>query len=67
MPERKRSQDGRRETEELFGEPADIKETSRRGGALSADIGSHDEEKLSKERPAGATRVTKSKSGEQGE
>ncbi len=60
MAERHRSKDGRRETEEVFGDAADISHQGRSGGRLARTIGSEDEEKRSTERPAGKTRVTKS-------
>lgn len=60
MAERHRSKDGRRETEEVFGKPDDIDQKGRTGGRLSRNVGTEDEEKRSTERPAGATRVTKS-------
>lgn len=60
MAERQNSKDGRSETEDLFGEPSDIDQQGRSGGRLAREIGTEDEEKRSTERPAGATRVTKS-------
>jgi hypothetical protein len=60
MAERHRSKDGRSETKDLFGEPSDIDQQGRTGGRLAREIGTEDEEKRSKERPASATRVTKS-------
>lgn len=59
MAERHRSKDGRRETEDLFGDTADIDQQGRSGGRLARTVGSKDEQKRSTERPAGATRVTK--------
>lgn len=59
MAERHRSKDGRRETEDLFGDTAGIDQQGRSGGRLARTIGSKDEQKRSTERPAGATRVTK--------
>lgn len=59
MAERQRSKDGRRETEDLFGDTAGIDQQGRSGGRLARAIGSKDEQKRSTERPAGATRVTK--------
>lgn len=60
MPERHRSKDGRRETEEVLGEKGDIAEQGRAGGRLARTVGSADEKKRATERPAGATRATKS-------
>lgn len=60
MAERHRSKDGRRETEDVFGTSDDIGQKGRSGGRLSRNVGTTDEEKRSTERPAGATRVTKS-------
>ena len=67
MAERHRSKDGRRETEEVFGDTADIDQAGRTGGRLSRNIGSKDELKRSTERPAGATRVTKDLEQEDGD
>ncbi|PPB80972.1 hypothetical protein LV82_01705 [Albidovulum inexpectatum] len=59
MAERKRSTDGKRETEQILGERGTIQGQGREGGRLARQIGSKDEEKRAFERPAGATRVTK--------
>lgn len=59
MAERKKSHDGRKETEEIFGKPAEIAQQGREGGRLAREIGARDEKKRAFERPAGATRVTK--------
>ncbi|MBY6055783.1 hypothetical protein KUV26_04065 [Leisingera daeponensis] len=64
MAERKRSKDGRRETEEIPGAKGTISQQGRTGGTLQRDIASEDELKRAKERPAGSTRVTKSKEQE---
>lgn len=64
MAERKRSKDGRRETEEVPGAKGTVSQQGRSGGGLQRDIGSEDELKRSKSRPAGKTRVTKSKEQE---
>lgn len=58
MPERKRSKDGHRETDDILGEDGEISHGGREGGDLSRDIASKDEKKRAFERPAGATRVT---------
>ncbi|SHH78028.1 hypothetical protein [Marivita hallyeonensis] len=60
MPERARSKDGRKETEETLGAEGAIAQSGRTGGRLPRDVGTQDELKRSAERPAGATRVTKS-------
>ena len=67
MAERHRSKDGRRETEDLFGEAADVAQQGRAGGRLARAVGTKDEQKRSNERPAGATRVTKSMEDEEGD
>lgn len=61
MAERKRSKDGKRETEEILGERGEIDHGGRQGGAPARNVSTIDEEKRSRERPAGATRVTKSR------
>lgn len=60
MPERHRSKDGRRETEEILGDKTEVAQQGREGGRLAREVGSKDEQKRARERPAGATRVTKS-------
>lgn len=60
MPERKRSQDGRKDTADIHGAGGPVSHGGRGGGRLARDIGSRDEAKRARERPAGATRVTKS-------
>jgi len=60
MAERKRSKDGGRDTDLVLGEPGSVSQQGRAGGRLSRNIGSRDELKRATERPAGATRVTKS-------
>ncbi|EDZ48246.1 hypothetical protein [Leisingera daeponensis] len=64
MAERKRSTDGRRETDEIPGAKGSVSQQGRAGGGLQRDIASEDELKRAKERPAGTTRVTKSKEEE---
>ncbi|WP_299788638.1 hypothetical protein [uncultured Marivita sp.] len=66
MAERHRSKDGRSETKEIFGDQADIDQQGRSGGRLSRTVGTKDEMKRATERPAGATRVTKSLEDEEG-
>ncbi|WP_135506380.1 hypothetical protein [Roseovarius aestuariivivens] len=58
MAERHRSKDGRKETEDIIGDDTEISQQGREGGALSRKIGTRDEEKRAKSKPAGATRVT---------
>lgn len=60
MAERHRSKDGRKETDEVLGEPGTMDQKGREGGRLPRNIGSRDEMKRVTERPAGATRVRKS-------
>lgn len=60
MADRKKSTDMRRETEEVLGKQGSVSQGGRAGGRLARDIGSKDERKRAEERPAGATRVTKS-------
>jgi hypothetical protein len=67
MAERHRSKDGRRETEDLFGDTAGIDQQGRSGGCLARTVGTKDEQKRSTERPAGATRVTKDLEDEGGD
>lgn len=64
MAERKRSQDGERDTDKVLGAQGGVSQAGRSGGRLARDIGSEDEQKRAQERPAGATRVTKSKEKE---
>ena len=58
MPERKRSKDGVRETEQF--EAPEAGTPGRSGGNLARKIGTKDELKRTREDPAGVTRVTKS-------
>ena len=60
MAERHRSKDGRRETDDVLGDQSEISQQGRSGGRLARVVGTKDELKRSEERPAGATRVTKS-------
>ncbi|MFD0979216.1 hypothetical protein [Tropicimonas aquimaris] len=59
MPERVRSSDGTRETEQVLGDKSRVAQQGRAGGNLQRKIGTRDELKRSEERPGGATRVTK--------
>jgi hypothetical protein len=59
MVERNRSKDGKREAQEIA-EQAEVGHQGRAGGRLARQIGTEDELKRAFERPAGATRVTKS-------
>ena len=59
MVDRKRSKDGRQEAQEIA-DQAEAGRQGRAGGRLARDVGTQDEMKRSFERPAGATRVTKS-------
>ncbi|MBS8227875.1 hypothetical protein [Vannielia litorea] len=60
MAERKRSKDMSRDTEKILGAEGEISHGGREGGRLARQVGSKDELKRANERPAGATRVTKS-------
>jgi len=64
MPERIKSKDGRKETEEVLGSEGEVEHAGRSGGRLAREVGTEDELKRSTERPAGATRVTKSQKKE---
>ena len=67
MPERIKSNDGRKETEEVLGAEGDVSQSGRTGGRLPRQVGTKDELKRANERPAGATRVTKSMKNEENE
>lgn len=60
MAERHRSKDGKKETDEVLGEPGTTDQKGREGGRLPRHLGSRDELKRATERPAGKTRVHKS-------
>lgn len=64
MADRHRSKDGKRDTDEIIGEEGAVSKQGRSGGALQRDIATTDELKRSKSKPAGKTRVTKSKERE---
>ena len=65
MVERHRSKDGSKDTEQFS--DTGPGGAGRAGGNLARDIGTKDELKRSKERPAGVTRVTKSDEKERAE
>ncbi len=50
-----------------FGAKGAVSQSGRDGGRLARDIGTQDELKRATERPAGATRVSKSDETEKGE
>lgn len=54
-------------TDDAFGAKGTISQGGRTGGRLARDIGTQDELKRATERPAGATRVTKSDEKEKGD
>lgn len=60
MAERKRSSDGRRETEEYLDETATPKQQGRAQGNLERQVGTRDEKKRAEQDRPGATRVRKS-------
>lgn len=60
MAKRHRSNDGKKETDQVLGEEGQISHQGRADGELKRNIGTKDEKKRANERPAGATRVTKS-------
>ncbi|MCZ4354067.1 hypothetical protein O4H61_16230 [Roseovarius aestuarii] len=57
MAERHRSKDGKRDTQEIMGEVAEISHQGRSSGELDRRLATRDGEKRAMERPAGATRV----------
>lgn len=61
MAERKRSEHAGRETDRILGKEGSVSQQGSAGGTLPRDVGSEDELKRAEERPAGRTRVTKSK------
>lgn len=67
MAERKRSNDGRRETKELFGADGTISHSGRAGGRHARQTGTKDELKRVFERPAGITRVSRSDQDQEGD
>lgn len=67
MAQRHRSKDGHRETKDILGAEGTSLHGGREGGRLARRVGSKDELKRAYERPAGATRVTKSIEEETGD
>ena len=59
MAERKRSKDGRRETEEILGARGTVSEQGRKGSDVAREVATRDELKRAYERPAGSTGPTK--------
>ena len=59
MAERKRSKDGRRETEEILGARGQVSQQGRKGSDVAREVASRDELKRAYERPAGSTGPTK--------
>lgn len=66
MPERKRSKDRTKETEQ-FRQPDAGANPGRSGGGLARDVGSEDELKRARKGDAGVSRVTKSEEKDTGE
>lgn len=66
MAERHRSHEGHKATEDVLGAKGTVSQQGRTGGRLPRDIGTEDELKRAHERPAGKTRVTRSKEAESG-
>ena len=60
MAERKRSRDGARDTDKVLAAEGGVSQQGRAGGDLKKRVATKDEKKRAFERPAGATRVTKS-------
>lgn len=58
MADRKRSQDGSRDTDAFVTDDKLDGQQGRQGGDLQKDVATQDEEKRAKEKPAGVTRVT---------
>jgi hypothetical protein len=61
MTERHRSKDGSKDTDKILGEKGAVDQQGRSGGALQRNIATQDEIKRATQRPAGKTRVTKSR------
>lgn len=66
MADRKRSQDGSRDTDKVLGADGQIDQQGRSGGELERRVGTRDEMKRATERPAGKTRVTGQDKREEG-
>ena len=67
MAQRHRSNDGHRDTKDILGAEGNVSHGGREGGRLARRVGSKDELKRAYERPAGATRATKSIEEETGD
>lgn len=67
MAERKRSNDMSRDSDKMLGAEGEVSHGGRKGGQPARRVAAKDEEKRAYERPAGATRVTKSMEKEKGE
>ncbi|RLQ86922.1 hypothetical protein [Notoacmeibacter ruber] len=67
MLEKKGERQTRLETSESFGVPNNVDQQGTSGGQPAKKIAKEDEEKRSFEKPAGATRVTKSDEADQGD
>ncbi|MFP7672811.1 hypothetical protein ACG74X_05580 [Marivita sp. S0852] len=65
MADRIKSKDGHKETEDILGAEGEVSHAGRSGGRLPREVGTKDELKRANERPAGATRVTKSMEDEE--
>lgn len=66
MAEQSKSKDDARDSDTILGVEGEVSHEGRSGGRLAHDIGTQDELKRTSERPAGATRVTKSDEKEGG-
>ena len=60
MAERRKSKDGKRETDDILGAEGEVEQSGRAGGNLARTIGSEDEQKRAGDRPGGTTRARKS-------
>ncbi|SPH17566.1 hypothetical protein DEA8626_01089 [Defluviimonas aquaemixtae] len=60
MAERKRSKDGRKETEDYVGDAATPGQQGREGGQLQRRVGTRDEKRRAEQDDPGITRVRKS-------
>ncbi len=67
MAERHRSNDMSKDTDKILGDKDETSQQGRGGGELARKIGTQDEEKRAKERPAGVTRVTGADKKEKGD
>ena len=64
MAEHKRSSDGTRETRKILGARGTVSQSGRKGGDIARNVGTKDELKRAYERPAGPTRVSRTKEQE---